>query len=141
MPSISISGFSLAAELVMSLCNTPLLLRYPLPAGLVQPVPFPPPPFLSYHSPGAVICLIQDVGVDGKVTNVATLYRRRVPLSVALEPSPDETGYQHPATLNGKPISVRLIHTFLYGVGAKVIADKRCSWAAYDRWRAINPSR
>jgi len=120
----------------------PVLLRPPIPTGLIFPEPNPPPPILSFHAPGAVICFIQDVDTNGNVSTVATLYRRGVPRSVlSRKRFPDQTGYRHPAMLNGKPVSVRLISTYLYDADAKATADRKCSWNAYDRWHAANSNR
>jgi hypothetical protein len=139
----------LASALVMAMAGmltlsdaqaTPLLVRAPLPPHFEFPEGLPPPPMMSRQSKGAFICFIEDIDGDGKVTIVATLYQRGFSgLDVPPKTWPDESGNSRGARVNGKPVIVRVIASFLYDRVAEDVLDRKCSWAAYDVWHAAHP--
>ena len=125
--------------------TTPLLLRPPTPASLIPPEPLPPTPVLLIPSkdfpipPGSLVCFIADVDTDGKVSVVATLHPSGVPGFDELRQKYLEDRRFSPATLDGQPVTVRLIRVFMYGPGDRAAADAKCSWTAYDAWLAASP--
>jgi hypothetical protein len=94
--------------------SEPLLLKPPLPPGLIFPkATYLPSARLSGEDmklPGDhIVCLVLDIGTDGLVSNIKLLKSSGFPaIDSAIAGLAERSRYE-PATLNGTPIAVRIL--------------------------------
>src|SRR5215467_8041013 len=92
--------------------DQPLMLKPPIPEGLVYPKLLGKP-YVSSRAlpPGGqmIVCLVFDVGADGATSNVTVLKSSGSPEADRLVVEAFQNRKYAPATLNGTPVAVRLI--------------------------------
>jgi|GEM_PF-3956936 len=129
------------AAIVSLICATslahagePLVLRPPIPVGLVFPKLIGKPYVPSRALPVGgqmVVCLVFDVGVSGETSNISVLRSSGSTEADGLVVGAFRDRKYSPATLNGTPVAVRMIgQQYLVGSQHPVRQDV-CSWDLY----------
>jgi hypothetical protein len=154
MRELPFLALAVAWPLLAAAQEEPILLKPPLPDGLVppeltnerEPLPIPRPPQRVLNGHGTVvICFLLDIGSDGHTRNVSVLqdsddYAFDEDMAKAL------LGLRwKPAQLAGKPVAVRAIFPSVFQGqslrGADAAPEISCSWDLYKPAKDAAPAQ